>query len=179
MDDYLRDLYETVIYDILYKVRGPMPSKLKLCSDGLHTLAQETEGFDGITFKYNEEGRLHSKYLGDRYEPAIIIQRCYSAYYYLFDGEIKDCVHPFSITLYDSESIIRYYSSERIKQGLPTTITDYRSHVLLIYNGHTSIPLMAGYKHGSESITNHAKQNYLLHDCMDPFISFMPFKFAD
>jgi len=78
-------------------------------------------GKDCFILNKNEEGRLHSKYLGDRYEPAIQfkIDNIYINYY-LFDGEIKDCTHPFHIRFYnDKVEEIVYYSSERIENGEP------------------------------------------------------------
>jgi len=70
------------------------------------------------TINRNEKGRIHSRYLGDRYEPAISHNCGYD--YYLFDGEIKDCEHPFLI--YSKRGVtllVAYYSSKRIKNEQP------------------------------------------------------------
>ena len=179
MDGYLQILYNQIIDDIITKIGMYLPSGIIPGSAYLHTLAQEIKEFDGITFNYNEEGRLHSKYLGDRYEPAIIIQ-CFQfiLYYYLFDGEIKDCVHPFSIIIYDARKQIEYYSSERIKQKLPIGIFISNTIAFETYNMGDLKPLLEGYK--SErveiKITDYPEQDYTLHDCMEPALSF---KFAD
>ena len=127
MDVYLMYLYRRIIYDIANKLSGYIPRELIPlipCSAGLHILAQEIKGFDGITFNYNEDGRLHSKYLDDRYEPAVIIHNQSTTYYYLFDGKIKNCMHPFSIKIYTDVKYIKYYSSERIEQELPIYIIE-------------------------------------------------------
>ena len=69
------------------------------------------------TCNLNEDGLLHSTYNGMHYEPAIIFKgdvhvKCY----WMFDGKIKDCLHPFSIDVAYSRIIdIQYYSSERIQ----------------------------------------------------------------
>ena len=182
MDGYLQILYEWIIIDIateteLYDSYGDVT--YPRCPAGLHKLAREVEGLGNVTFNFNEEGRLHSKYLGDRYEPAIILQ-CHdsSIYYYLFDGEIKDCVHPFIIDISTTEKYITYYSSERIKQELPVTIIKEETTVIEIYNEYNSESLLAGHKNRRVNIdiSDYLEQNYFLHDCMERALSF---KFAD
>jgi len=94
----------------------------RLFVDG-HNGKLSDEYIDDCITNRNEEGKLHSKYLGDRYEPALIIKdKKYGTltHIYLFDGEIVDCTHPTIIGYYRNEIYyIRYYSSERIRIGLP------------------------------------------------------------
>ena len=181
MEVYLRDLYYCLIIDIDDNTKSYKDDEntYPRCSAGLHKRVQEIEDLNSITLNYNEEGRLHSKYLGDRYEPAIILRyRNRSTYYYLFDGEIKDCIHPVSITTCDIGKHIEYYSSERIKQELPIGIREDAFSATETYNEYNSETLIAGYK--SErveiNIADYPKQDYLLHDCMEPALQF---KFAD
>ena len=178
MDVYLQDLYEWILADIENVTCSYVDEEnvYSRCSAGLHKRVQEIEDLNGITLNFNEEGRLHSKYLDDRYEPAIIIQRRYSVYYYLFDGEIKDCIHPFSVEIYTIGKRIDYYSSERIKQELPIIIREEETNVVETYNEYNSEKLIAGYKSGSVeiNIADYVKQDYFLHNCMEPV-----FKFAD
>ena len=179
MDVYLRELYRRIIYDITVKVYENTPCVGMKDSTSLHELVQEVEGLSDIIFNFNEEGRLHSKYSGDRYEPAIIIVfRHLSVYYYLFDGEIKDCIHPFSIQITKQIIHIDYYSSDRIEQELPISIIKSKVEVDETYNQYKLNPLLARYKSGSVKIktAKYPKQDYFLHDCMEPL---MPFKFAD
>ena len=181
MDGYLQFLYKQIIDNIATETNlYSSKDRYTRCSDGLHKLVQKVERLRNVIFNFNEEGRLHSKYLDDRYEPAVILHnRNSSVYYYLFDGEIKDCIHPFSIKIRRSINIIDYYSSERIKQELPIYILeDEKTTVIKIYNGYGSEPFIEGYKHGEVkiNIADCVRQNYLLHDCMEPSSSF---KFVD
>ena len=179
MDDYREELYENIMNSIACSIHGYTPSEILACSAGLHELAQEVEGLSDIIFNYNEKGRLHSKYLDNRYEPAITLHSAgLSEYYYLFDGEIKDCVHPLNITISDNGKFIEYYSSERIQKELPTQINKQRLVVFESYNGRQLTPLLEGYKHGEFkiAIADYPKQNYFRHDCMEPIPQF---KFAD
>ena len=184
MDFYLQILYKGIITGIAEKIEsydsdGDDEDKYPRCPAGLHKIVQEVEDLSDVTLNFNENGRLHSKYLGDRYEPAIIIQYSqFTIYYYLFDGEIKDCVHPFSIDICAAERHITYYSSERIKQELPIYIMEDETAVAEIYNGYNPEPLIAGYKHGRAAIdiANYPAQDYFLHDLMEPPTLF---KFAD
>ena len=174
MDACLQFLYNCIINDIAGKT-----SSYTRCPDGLYKLIQEIEKPSNITFNFNEKGKLNSKYLNDRYEPAIILQGGnYSRYYYLFDGEIKDCIHPSSIVITKFNKYIIYYSSERIKQELPINIAEIETNVVEIYNQHNSEPIIAGYKWGEVviDIVDYVKKDYLIHECMEPA---MPFKFAD
>ena len=177
MDGYLQKLYECMINNIERK-EITFTSSIKPCSDYLHKIARKLKDQNDIIFNYNEEGKLHSRYLGDRYEPAIILQyhNC-SVYYYLFDGEIKDCIHPVSVQIIDTTKWINYYSSERIKQELPVGIHINGYNVIEFYNIDDLKPLLEGYKsEWVERITaDYPEQDYTLHNCME----LMSFKFAD
>ena len=181
MDVYLRELYMFMGLKLALKVGYHQPFIINN-SHGLAQVAQlvqQIKGQSNIIFNYNEEGKLHSKYLGDRYEPAIIIRYDKrSMYCYLFDGEIKDCIHPFSIEIIGTERYIDYYSSERIEQELPIRISRKKFNVFETYNEHGLKPLLEGYKSGKVEIeiADYPEQDYLLHDCME---STMTFKFAD
>jgi len=50
----------------------------------------------------------------------------YIHYYYLYDGEIKDCEHPFCIIRGEDDEVVEtvYYSSQRIRSGLPVRIIE-------------------------------------------------------
>ena len=191
MDVYLRDLYEQIFVDISDKTYICIDEEeYPRCSDGLSTLVQKIESRNDMMFIFNKEGRLHSQYLNDGYEPAITLHnRNRSIYYYLFDGEIKDCIHPFAVEItnynhpldveiYITEKNITYYSSERIKQELPMKITEDETTVFETYNQYSLEPLIKGYKSGSVeiNIAGCIKQNYFLHDCMEQALLF---KFAD
>jgi len=95
-------------------------------SKSLEELEQHCSKNKLITINRNEYGQLHSKYLDDRYEPAISFKSTYRQHdYYLFDGDIKDCVHPICVKYYRGQVIqVIYYSSERIKRGEPNIITN-------------------------------------------------------
>ena len=176
MDVYLRELYIRIIIDITNRTGIHTPSHK--CSD-LNTLAQKVKNVDGIEVNFNEDDRLHSQYLGDQYEPAIIIQYDERLiYYYLFDGEIKDCIHPVSIEMGITRKWINYYSSERIKQKLPVKIHTNKYTVYETFNKYGSVPLLAGYKSEclETNIADYPEQDYTLHDCMEPALQF---KFAD
>ena len=125
MDKFLDHCYGHIITDIL-NVTCSFDRSNK-SSESLHKLIK-TVNSNRIECNYNEEGLLHSKYLDDRYEPAITIRFGFMVmYYYLFDGEIKDCVHPFSVKKYsrvETFYIVLYYS-ERIEQDLPIKICEY------------------------------------------------------
>jgi len=77
--------------------------------------------FDEPEFRIarNEHGNIHSKYLGDRYEPAIVYKTGeLMIYSYMFDGDFKDCIHP-TVLIYYEDKLVEsyYYSSERIQNG--------------------------------------------------------------
>ena len=177
MDIYLRECYAdiiSVIYDKLGKDDHCIPI---LCASSLHELLRgENERF-GISVNRNEEGRLHSRYLGDRYEPAVIVHHDTSTtyYYYLFDGEIKDRIHPFSVTKYHVIHTVKYYSSDRIEQGLPITISECHTHVTMFYNSSMCIPIIKkGYRNAKEKISldNYTKQDYTLHYMEESILKF-------
>lgn len=93
------------------------------------------------TVNRNEEGEIHSQYLGDRYEPAIIREIEYRThYYYLFNNDIKDCEHPFRVTynkIKNTISDVTYYSSERIENRKPIFIAFYSYYNM--YRGNKKI----------------------------------------
>ena len=180
MDDFLRYCYSIIINDISDRfVLSKKPAiPTSSCSESLHGFIQTIKNAN-IKFNYNEEGRLHSKYLEDRYEPAIIIRYVdHTIYYYLFDGEIKDCIHPFTIIKYFNGPLynVLYYSSERIEQGLPIKIRETFEEVT--HHCCVDSTLIADSLFACGSIVNYkdyVKQDYTLHDCMTPQL----FKFAD
>ena len=180
---YRKNLYKSIICSVLWKMSRYGSNSIESSSVGLHKLAQEAKDVAGIVFNYNEEGRLHSKYLDDRYEPAITLYGSYCLiHYYLFDGEIKDCIHPVSIKIYATEKHIDYYSSERIKQELPININKQKHIMFETYNYYSTYDtILCGYKKGRFEIklanyVEHVEQDYTLHERME---SAMPFKFAD
>ena len=182
MDIFLKDCYTNINWDIVETLCMPESNK-KL---NLQTLIKLVESYNtcDIVLKYNEEGKLHSKYLDDRYEPAITISYEESiTYCYLFDGKIKDCVHPFYVSIYnDDYYVVRYYSSERIRQTLPILINenvDGIGNIEYTFNQCVVLStILDGYASETKLInkSDYVKQNYTLHDCMEPT---MPFKFAD
>ena len=179
MEAYSQELYRCIIRQIASKISGRKPSEVVPCSASLHKLIHEIKDRSVVVLNFNKEGRLHSKYLDDRYEPAIMLHYYgYLVFYYLFDGEIKDCIHPFNIEMRSTEKYISYYSSERIKQELPIEICIQEYFVAEIYNDYNSETLIKGYKSGKVkiSIADYPKQNYTLHNCMELAL---PFKFAD
>ena len=170
MDILLQRCYKLIINEISGNLNLNSKS-VTLCSYGLHAFIQTIGINDSITLNYNEDGLLHSKYLEDKYEPAIIIH-CTTRliYYYLFDGEIKDCTHPFQIEEYYVDRTlftVFYYSSELIEQKLPIRIYEYKNSVRKVYY-QIEIP------DEKVNIDDYVRQDYTLHDCMEPL-----FKFAD
>lgn len=122
-------------------------------------------------FNYNEDGKLHSKYLGDRYEPAIIISNTrFIGRYYLFDGIIRDCVHPFYLFIDINTVKVLYYSTERIKTDQPIYITIDGASATESYN----------HRKYRTVHNNYTGIDFTLHDyiegCDDPLL---PFKFVD
>lgn len=108
--------YKTYLYGQIFELLGIVHSLEDCNSDVLHQVVKHNR--DNV-YNYKDE-LLHSEYLEDRYKPAIILYRSgYAiAYVYLFDGEIRDCVHPCII----HRDRIEYYSSERIEQDEPIHI---------------------------------------------------------
>ena len=94
------------------------------------------------TCNLNEDGLLHSTYNENHYEPAITFRwKKFIIYYWLFNGEIKDCGHPFMINTHENQiSSIHYYSSERIQTNQPIYIycgdyqRRYANHNMYINN---------------------------------------------
>ena len=180
MDDFLHYCYSIIINDISDRfVLSKKPAiPTSSCSESLHDFIQTIKNAN-IKFNYNEEGRLHSKYLEDRYEPAIIIKYAGSMrYYYLFDGEIKDCIHPFIVVKYFNRPLynVRYYSSERIEQRLPIEIFEIFSKLRRYCFVDSASIAKNLFSLGSIiDDGDYVKQDYVLHDCMESQL----FKFVD
>lgn len=77
---------------------------------------------NNLIYNLNENG-LHSRYMGTYYEPAVIKQtENGKVLFWLFDGDILDCDHPFCIVIeYGKVSEIKYYSTERKNAGKPNS----------------------------------------------------------
>lgn len=141
------------------------------------------------TYNLNEDGVLHSTYNENHYEPAITYRdRKIITYWWLFNGEIKDCSHPFMIHTFEGQIInIGYYSLEKIQTNQPIAISyctkpycrynmcfNYRTYQ---YNKILNDDI---YKHGTENMgsihcdINTTPECYPLWDEMAP-----RFKFAD
>ena len=180
MDIFSQKCYEELIRDISYKT-GLAYELIEPCSDSLHAFIQTIKSVY-VTFNYNEEGQLHSKYLEDKYEPAVSVQHnCSITYYYLFDGEIKDCIHPFSVTKFTHTASceVLYYSSERIEKKMPVRICEYECENLMgvyYYNpsGTTLLQISCG-RYVKIDMAGYARRDYILHAYMEPLL----FKFAD
>lgn len=187
MEALLQDYYTILFGAIKCATIAVLDDDYLPCAEGLHELIQPIIDADAdhdyITFNFNEAGKLHSRYLEDRYEPAIIICRTgvIQHYFYLFDGKIKDCIHPLFITKSDIDSTdnicqVVYYSSERITEGLPISIFMFQNRVQMYYNLHESRIIIRGNRLGVETIdmSDYIEKDYSLHDCMEP-----PFIFVD
>lgn len=110
----------------------------------IEQVEEHIKNHPNYTINRNEEGKMHSHYLGDRYEPAIIEHDGnYIRHYYLFDGDIKDCENPFCI-VYNGRNLhqIIYYSSERIKSGKPI----YIDNEYLLYNHYNNEKILDEYE---------------------------------
>lgn len=69
-------------------------------------------------FNLNENGNLHSDYVNGYYEPAIIRVHNNTTYlYWLFDGKIVDCEHPFHVSIDKVITEVEYFSSSRIRNN--------------------------------------------------------------
>lgn len=112
----------------------------------------------------NEDGLLHSNYNGTHYEPAIIYSyRGRITYYWLFDGKIKDCEHPYRIDIfYGQVADITYCSSARINADQPIYINNsymygtrkaYNMSFNHITSKHTKILEDDSCKYGDEIIS--------------------------
>ena len=158
----------------------------------------EEEIYDNIkddpryTCNLNEDGLLHSNYNGTHYKPAIIYcQGTRKMYFWMFNGIIKDCEHPFIISINDNLIVdIHYYSSDRIRTDQPIII-NYINYFtpFLMYNEYINqatgknIKILNGeYKYGMLFKVSEYDRNkimftsewYPLWDEIEP-----PFKFAD
>ena len=167
--------------------------KRELCWD----FNQSTPGdiYDSIkndpryTCNLNEDGLLHSAYNENHYEPAITFREGERiTYYWLFNGEIKDCKHPFMIHTYKGQiTVVTYYSLERIYANQPINIfygtkSYYKYNMCFNYFTFQYSKILNDdmYKHGKEyddSISRNidtTPECYPLWDEMEP-----RFKFAD
>lgn len=82
----------------------------------------------------NENG-LHSYFTGSYYEPALVLILNHTHIYWFFDGEIRDCEHPFHIILLENTLCrIVYYSSERIRSSKPVVVNFNQFDSQILYN---------------------------------------------
>jgi len=131
-----------------------------------------------ITINRNEQGQLHSKYLGNKYEPAVIVKSPYRIVkYYLFDGNIKDCEHPFRVSTHLNGDVysVYYYSSERIKNNQPVFIGYKNDYNRYVYN-ECVYKILDEYPSGEDD-EDLIKDFSILHEEMEDTI--FKFKFAD
>jgi len=153
--------------------------------DSQHKTIQELDDAmkynDDFETNRNEEGKLHSKYLGDSYEPAII-------YYademetrvYLFDGDIKDCIHPTIVTYFEETIVfVEYYSTERIENGEPIYLSEkYTLYNSYFYKGYETewTKLLPEYK--AKKVNKNMLNSFslLCNEMIEPVFKF---KFAD
>jgi len=99
-----------------------------------------------IKLHYMQED-LNSEYVDGRYKPAVIFDDnygngYYKRYFWLFDGDIKDCDHPFYIQTGENDEIIciMYYSTDRIKNSKPIKISSISScFTWCVYNCYSSV----------------------------------------
>ena len=103
--------------------------KRSLCHDFSNITSEEEiyskiKDNPGCTCNLNEDGLLHSAYNETHYEPAVTFrEKNRITYYWLFNGEIKDCEHPFMIHTYKGRIMnVTYYSLERIQTNRPIYI---------------------------------------------------------
>lgn len=145
---------------------------------------------DNIEYNLNEKG-LHSRYMGTYYEPAIIRQiKNEKLFYWLFDGDIRDCNHPCYMSIKDGQiSVVIYYSFERLTTFQP--IIWYKDEkIIKLYNRYTNsrtkglIKILNGYDNPDgericcdELYFPHTPEFYPLCDQMEEDI--LRFKFAD
>lgn len=87
-----------------------------------------------VTYQHINGGQVHSVYNEETrtYTPALSRSIGHIVYqYYLFNGEIKDCTHPFCVSIDTERNIVTnvtYYSSERIRSGLPIAFGMYNCY---------------------------------------------------
>ena len=133
----------------------------------------------------NEDGLLHSTYNENHYEPAAIFRHgSILNYCWLFDGKIKDCLHPFNICMGGSITDISYYS-ERIKTNQPIgifyPIDEPSCEKYNTYFDHTGkrhkILNDNRYKHGTKYCIITTPEGYPICDEME--MDIFKFKFAD
>lgn len=132
MDEYLAHCYATIIKALYSVIPISIDSPYNLESDSvnidsLHNLVKymTISDLSGFDCNYDDDGMLNSKYLEDKYEPAIIATNGDSTFHiYLFQGELIDSTHPYIIEFYEGHICrVKYYSSEFIETGKPIGIT--------------------------------------------------------
>jgi len=126
----------------------------------------------------NEEGRLHSVYLGDRYEPAVEYKCCSHIFkYYLFDGNIKDCEHPFCIVYKDGKIIeVTYYSTRRIIDGEQIKMGIKYAYYNFVSDGIVVTEIMEEYE---SKISRDSNLSSFSEVCDEIDAPLFKFKFAD
>jgi len=106
------------------------------CIDMLRKGSYEWEEYDTLkemiennALLYHMEEDLTYKYVDGKYLPAVTyMDGPHTTHFWLFDGEIKDCDHPFCVTLEnDGEGTdfivsIVYYSTDRVINNMPIEI---------------------------------------------------------
>lgn len=168
--------YKTHLYGRIFKLLELNHSPKRWNSAGLH---KSVKRLDNVKCNY-KDGLLHSEYMGDRYEPAIIIHHhIHVTYVYLFDGDIRDCIHPCIVHI----DHVEYYSSERIKQNEPIHIdrrllfTKYNvyGNSIKIDKEHSSCCKIYKYTGNCVGLSEEEWIKYTTHDSLEV----CNFKFAD
>lgn len=143
--------------------------------ENVEDMARHINDHPNYIINRNEEGKVHSRYLGDRYEPAIIHRyNRVEKHYYIFDGEILDCDHPFRIVYLEGNiTAVEYYSSERIKEYKPSYINlnlNFRLYNAYLL-GRDVKPVLKSYLH--KMIKGTEQNDYALHDAMGIWLRFV------
>lgn len=99
-------------------------------------------------YNLNANGRLHSNYMEGYYEPAIINRvGTYMHLYYLFDGEIVDCAHPFYVVVnLGVVHMVEYFSSNRIQNNEAICIYIDNGRYIGRYNSTIEGVILDGYE---------------------------------
>lgn len=190
MDIYLERCYGSILYTLAGILSLPN-GNIETATNGPDSVREIVRRIEigptvnGYTFKfnYNENGDLHSKYLGDRHEPAITIS-CFNIkqLYYLSNGVILDCIHPFSILVINENEInVTYYSTERIVNEQPINI-EICGRAIESYNyNHDVNDLLDGYYSGDKMVGNiYNNIDFTLHDYIEDYNApLLLFKFVD
>lgn len=194
MDIYLERCYRSILYTLAGIL--PLPDgNIEIATNGPDSVREIVRRIEigptvnGYTFKfnYNENGDLHSKYLGDRHEPAITISHYnMKQLYYLSNGVILDCIHPFSILVINENDInVTYYSTERITTEQPINIeinAEIYGRARESYNyNHDVNDLLDGYYSGDKMVGNiYNNIDFTLHDYIEDYEApLLLFKFVD